>query len=452
MGGTTTIAAIALAAVGLCACRQRVSETHAAAPVVTSDPAQREAQHMNTIAAPDVARTDVAMPPTRAPAQCVLTVPRGAVIGRRPGEVTVAAFGDQALVTNSRNVFMSSTADPDPVSEYDMKMAVLGPDFATAAVRFRDVPLGEHEGFPNPSGGALLFAGTFATLTYTTSGSGALAFQTHAYAFSSPMGSLPHERSGGVSGRTVVAARGNVAAAATVGHWFDESTLGFVDPVVEVAVFTPQGQTVRTIYRPPHHDSEHGGMALPIRGAIAVGPAHIAVAYVTRSAFRVVLLDPTAHEAGPVREFALADHDELGAIAATYRGNDLVLAWGQRSSRTDPYRLRMLAFDPETSALPSPTVLETTANVSAFAPAIAARGDLLVAAWMEGNDRAGVVKLAATRGEIDSLARGAVTISPAGVNARDPEIALAENVGWLVWQEFPDARHEELRASNMECR
>jgi hypothetical protein len=173
--------------------------------------------------------------------------------------------------------------------------------------------------------------------------------------------------------------------------------------------------------------------------AVAVRGAEVAVAFRTP---RAVLMPRWTASAVVPAPTTVAE-GEVGAPAMAWRGDEVVMVWAQRASPASPYALHAVQWNPSTSPRPpAPTALATGA-ASAFAPALLARGAQLVLAWMEGDDRAAVVRVGSTRQSIGHAVDHAIAVSAAGRNARDPELAGSSDRAWIAWSEYPGGRCRE---------
>lgn len=184
--------------------------------------------------------------------------------------------------------------------------------------------------------------------------------------------------------------------------------------------------------------------------AIAVRGDHVAIAYrahddehAPRQIF-VAWIDPGT--AKPLAKPVAIAKGDVGAPALYIDDGGAHVVWAQRTS--GPYalvRADLLASDPKPTA-PSPL---TTPTPSALAPSIAALGDRVLLAWMDGDARASGRIFAGIGSTLDAAASTAVERSDRSVkNARDPEWATAGDHALLVWVEHDGPR----RARAMWCR
>lgn len=122
-----------------------------------------------------------------------------------------------------------------------------------------------------------------------------------------------------------------------------------------------------------------------------------------------------------------------GAPTIAWEGADLVVVWASRARASQPFRLQRLRWDPSTPP-PAPAAL-ATGDASAFAPSLSVRAGRYALAWMEGDDRHGVIRAGVSSTSVEDAIAHAVTVSATDGNARDPEIAVGERDAWVVWQE-----------------
>jgi hypothetical protein len=187
--------------------------------------------------------------------------------------------------------------------------------------------------------------------------------------------------------------------------------------------------------------------------ALAVHPAHIAVAWRTRAGLSYALLPSDFATNTTVQPRVLAP-GQVGAPAAAWDGDDLVVVWAQRP---DAHALWSLAFarmhaggDGE-----APTVTPlATGGPSAFAPTLQISDGRTTLTWMEGDSGHGLVRVGSSHRGIEHAVDAPVALAANTPNARDPEVALgATGAGWLAWVEYPVGRLRGglVRAAPLRC-
>ena len=175
----------------------------------------------------------------------------------------------------------------------------------------------------------------------------------------------------------------------------------------------------------------------PLAPAIAFGASKGAVVFRVDRSIMLSNLDAAFHPSAPVT-LATAD---VGAPAVAMRGDSVIAAWAERASPSEPYHL--VIWDGTAHAVKS-------GPASAFAPSLAVRDADVLVAWMEGDaDRRGQIRLARTplAGDVDFTT--APVLSDVTVNARDPEISVAGDDVVLVWSEF--TKTTKLQARKLTC-
>ncbi len=185
--------------------------------------------------------------------------------------------------------------------------------------------------------------------------------------------------------------------------------------------------------------------------AVAVGNDRQAIAFRRGEDLFVQRIDASGALAGTA---ILLAHGGVGAPAIAYRGQALIALWAQRDVATAPYTIRWVEWDPEAGAPPSARMARAAAEGdSMMAPAVAVDGDRVLLAWSEGDDgHRGVIRVGAGRGDLAGIIATASTVTTAGGNARDPEVALTASNAWLVWQNFTSAHPRgELRLGSLRC-
>ncbi|MFO0626128.1 MAG: hypothetical protein U0325_10970 [Polyangiales bacterium] len=134
---------------------------------------------------------------------------------------------------------------------------------------------------------------------------------------------------------------------------------------------------------------------------------------------------------------------DVGAPALAVRGDQVVAVWAQRDAPRSPYSLRTATLDlAQPSQVVAPQVI-VTGTASAFAPSLADVDGRWVLAWMEGDDRAATVRVGATWRALPEAAAHAVVVSTPGANARDPELAAHGPQAWIAWTEYPGGRRRD---------
>jgi hypothetical protein len=146
-------------------------------------------------------------------------------------------------------------------------------------------------------------------------------------------------------------------------------------------------------------------------------------------------------QGAPVRTpeaiFTAPGRERPGAPSIAYDGDSLSIVFALRGSGRAPYVLQSLRFDPTLEPAGTPVPLPTGA-ASAFAPALAVRDGAHVLGWMEGNDRAGSIRVAISAISLEDAVAHALTVaSDPLVNARDPEVSFSDGRGWIAWTERP---------------
>ena len=96
-----------------------------------------------------------------------------------------------------------------------------------------------------------------------------------------------------------------------------------------------------------------------------------------------------------------------------WHGDVLTAVWAQRSSATSPYALTFAEWPLGSSATAPHAQTLATGTVSAFAPAVRWVGDRVVLTGMEGDDRTGAVRLAASWLGVAHVVDHAITVTPA---------------------------------------
>lgn len=185
------------------------------------------------------------------------------------------------------------------------------------------------------------------------------------------------------------------------------------------------------------------------RGVRAQRPTDVAVALrgettvvVWRTAQGLWLrrVEAGAPQPGPTTPWIAGD---VGAPALAVRGDLVVAVWAQRDAPRAPYSLRTASVDLSRAAqAPAPQVI-ATGPTSAFAPSLVDVDGRWVLAWMEGDDRVAAVRVGATWRELSEAAAHAVTVSTPGANARDPELAAGGAQAWIAWTEYPGGRRRD---------
>jgi hypothetical protein len=177
--------------------------------------------------------------------------------------------------------------------------------------------------------------------------------------------------------------------------------------------------------------------------AIALAGARGAVAFRVNDELLLARLDA---DLKPKKPEKLASGD-VGAPALLFRKTEPILAWAERASPTDPYRI--VIFDGKRHEL-------RAGSESAFAPSIALFDDQLLVAFMQGNAgtngkiRLARIPLAALRDVVD--VSKAADLSPGSVNARDPDLAVSSTGVVVAWSEFPKGTMNRVEVRRLDCK
>lgn len=144
---------------------------------------------------------------------------------------------------------------------------------------------------------------------------------------------------------------------------------------------------------------------------------------------------------------------EVGPPSIAYRGDTLYAVWAQRETPRGPASLRWVSWNPFTDPDPTPQVL-TVGTASATSPSLVVTNDRFVLAWAEGDAQTSVVRVASTTGDFASLAARAVTVSPSGVDARNPALGANASGSRVVlgWQSRAGANQPNaVRVASLSC-
>lgn len=388
---------------------------------------------------------------------CRARTPGGTVLAGKlePGNITIAVTGGKALVVNTvfKDPRKLDNTDPEGTIESAKSERVV-----LAANGLPDGPFepiieahGADEGAATPLTWAVAttFHDELATMSYGTgrtgvSCSGGTLMLKGA---GSPVYVLPDKHCRFAS-NLAGAGRGDIAVALLDGPTQMPITVKTWPAIVEAIVYF--GGKAHSIQL----ESEGGGAGTLSRieaPAAAVGKSLAALAYrVVRPGSRelhVTMLDISGKKVGKIE---VLDKGDVGAPALAFEEDTLHVIWAARPpGDKDPYTLRWTKLS-STGVMSAPQRLSTGVG-SAFAPALGIdeRGRVLVA-WMEGDDKKGIVKVGVSKRGMASAVALARAISNEGTNARDPEVGLDKNAMFLVWQEYGKTT-QELRAASLEC-
>lgn len=170
----------------------------------------------------------------------------------------------------------------------------------------------------------------------------------------------------------------------------------------------------------------------PDSPAVAVGATKSAIMF---RASRRLWIAPIAGDGYVAMRLHNIVTGEVGPPSIAYRGDVLYAVWAQRETARGPASLRWVAWNPFTDPDPTPQVL-SVGTASATSPSLVVTNDRFVLAWSEGDAQSSVVRVASTTGDFASLAARAVTVSPAGVDARNPVLGANASGSRVVlgWQ------------------
>lgn len=182
----------------------------------------------------------------------------------------------------------------------------------------------------------------------------------------------------------------------------------------------------------------------PLAPAIALGKDAGAIAF---RAENEILLARFGADLKPKTPEKLAVGD-VGAPAILFRNAEPIVAWAERASQNDPYRIHLLV-DGKRHEL-------RAGSESAFAPSIALFEDQLLVAFMQGNTgTSGKIRLAriplAALGDVVDVSTAA-DLSPGSVNARDPDLAVSRAGAVVAWSEFPKNAMSRVEVRRLDCK
>ena len=380
-----------------------------------------------------------------------------------PGNITIAVVSGKALVVNTvfKDPRKLDSTDPDAAIETAKSERVVLAANGLPDGPFEPViePHGADEGTATPLTWAVAttFKNELSTMSYGTGRSGTTCAggTLMTKGAGSPLYLLPDKHCRFASA-LAGAGRGDLAVAlldgpaqfpipapadggpSTVKTW----------PAIAEAVVWSGGKATTIALDSESHPGQIARIEAP---AVAVGKSHVAVAYrVVRPGNRelhVTILDPSGKKVGKTE---VIEKGDVGAPTIAFEDDALHVVWASRSADKEAYALRWTKLT-GTGAVPPPQRLSTGIG-SAFAPGLAIdeTGRFLLA-WMEGDDKRGVVKVGLSRRGIAAAVAHAAPISNPTANARDPEVGLDKTTQFVVWQEYT-ATTQELRAASLECR
>ncbi len=386
---------------------------------------------------------------------CRARTPGGSVLAGKlePGNVTIAVHKGRALVVNT--VFK----DPRKLDATDREGTLESAKSERVVLASNGLPDGPFEPIIEPHAPdegpaapltwavATAFHDELATMSYGTTRSGASCAggTLMLKGAASPIYMLPDKHCR-FSSALAGAGRGDIAVALLDGPT-QMPIIVKTWPAVAEAIVYFGGKALSTRLEDVSQEGTLARIEVP---AAAVGKSLAAVAYrIVKPGSReihVTMLDIKGNKVGKTE---VLDKGDVGAPALAFDDDTLHVVWATRAADKDPYALRWAKMS-STGAL-APSQRLGTGIVSAFAPALGfdERGRVLIA-WMEGDDKRGVVKVGASKRGIASAVALGYVVSNEGTNARDPEVGLDKDAMFLVWQEYGKTT-QELRAAALDC-
>jgi hypothetical protein len=368
-----------------------------------------------------------------------------------PGDLTLAASRGKELLVNATHgkaerTILGQGGKPEGAAE-----VVTSPH--TAAPSAADAGAGAGAGSGSAEAltwaSASLFEGSLATVALGATRAGDagcggatmgvdLAFPPAATRADAGLGETPHPSA--VQGCKLAAGFAGAAAGDRA-----VSVTTTTSPAGIDALLYEAGKT-RTV----HVDAiaKDGVIASP---AAAVGDTWVAVAWTASTAGSApeLRLSRIEKDGTKAEKFFLLDKGVVGAPAIAFEHDMLHVVWASRAGDRHPVVLRWTKWAGKGN--PTEPQILATGGTSPSHPAIALQpnGRFLVA-WMEGDDKSGVVKAGASRVNILHAVTNADVVSNPGTNARDPAVALDGPTPFVVWNEATPKTHE-IRATTLRC-
>jgi hypothetical protein len=373
------------------------------------------------------------------------------------GSVTIAAAGGKALVVNSRFEEDTNPNNPDPVGSTKNERFAVN---AAGAMEWSDgVPDGltskDEAGRPTLTfASAVAYEKNLQTAAYTTQPSGA-AGCSGGMMLMRPKAGSPLWMAANyckLADGIAASARDDFAIAAIPGFKGEDLVQGN-PPTLDVLLFVAgksKGNARLDVIKPASEGNRTKVEVL----ASAVGTTLAAVAYrvdlMGPKELRVVRVDRAGKRVGQVATLEKApSKGRIGAPHLAIDGDAVQIVWASRPGDSGAFALKTASWDPNAPA-PSPAVSLATGTASAFAPSVAVDGKRWAVAWMEGDEKTGVVKAGSGTQRVEDAVAKAAIVSTPGTNARDPEIAVSQGDVFVAWQEFPQGK-EELRVTTVQC-
>lgn len=184
--------------------------------------------------------------------------------------------------------------------------------------------------------------------------------------------------------------------------------------------------------------------------AVAAGTRSVAAAYVVvRGKTRELHVARFPGGTAPPK-IEIVDKQNIGTVTAAYEGDTLHVIWSAFVPDKSRHVLRWSKW-PDGGAPSAPQAIGTGV-LSATEPSLAIDRGHFGLAWSEGDEKATVVKAAASKNGLAALPSHANPMSTPGASAREPVIALDGDATFLAWKETAAPGSEpRVHASSIKC-
>lgn len=185
--------------------------------------------------------------------------------------------------------------------------------------------------------------------------------------------------------------------------------------------------------------------------AVAAGASSFAAAYVVvRGKTRELHVARFPGGTAPPK-IEIVDKQNVGTVTAAYEGDTLHVVWSAFVPDKNRYVLHWSKW-PAGGAPSAPQAIGTGV-VSATEPSLAIDRGRVFLAWTQGDEKAPVIKAAASKSGFAALAGLANVMSAPGAIAHEPVVALENDTMFMAWKETAPAPASEPRvhASSVKC-
>jgi hypothetical protein len=183
--------------------------------------------------------------------------------------------------------------------------------------------------------------------------------------------------------------------------------------------------------------------------AVAAGTSSVAAAYVVvRGKTRELHVARFPGGTAPPK-IEIVEKENVGTVTAAYEGDTLHVVWSAFVADKNRHVLHWSKW-PAGGAPSAPQAIGTGV-VSATEPSLAIDRGRFFLAWSQVDEKATIVKAAASKSGLAALPGLANAMSTPGASAREPVVALESDAMFMAWKETAPGSEPRVRAATVKC-